>query len=138
MDAFYSRFRGVGVWGFCLGCVLMMGLVSCSKPEAPQPETASAAQPAISPELAHIREQIEATQKKMEALYPQLMAVETAARANHPEIKALFEDMTAKRNEYQVQLNSLPEMKQINDDLEVLISERMLLLDKQYQLTHRR
>jgi len=134
MDAFHSRFRGAGIWGFCLGCVLMMVLVSCSKPEAPQPETASAAQPAISPELAQVREQIEAAQKTMETLYPRLMAVESVARTNDPSIQGLFEEMTAKRQEYQAKLNKLPEMKTLRDQLELNQAELGMLLEREQAL----
>lgn len=90
--------------------------------------------PVVNPAVVQVQSQIQVTQKKMEVLYPQLMAIESAARTNNPEIQALFDEMTAKRKEYQAKLNELPEMKSLHDQLELNQAELGMLLERQQVL----
>lgn len=112
--------------------ILLSGLlVSCS-------ESKQAGQPApapVSPELAQVQAQIQALQKKMETLYPKLVEAESAARTDNPAIQALFNEMTAKRQEYQAKLNDLPEMKALHEQLELSQAELGMLLERQQVLT---
>jgi hypothetical protein len=119
--AFYPIAKGLLV-------LLSIFLVSCSKPD---PDNKATLKLAVNPELAQVQQQIQAAQKKMETLYPQLVEVESAARTNHPPIQALFDEMTAKRAEYQAKLNELPEMKALHEQLELNQAEMGMLLERQ-------
>ncbi len=114
-----------------MGVLISLLLVSCSDPV---PKSEPVAKPAVNPELVQVQGQIQVAQKKMETLYPQLMVVESAARTNNPAIQALFDEMTAKRKQYQAALNELPEMKSLHEQLEMNQAELGMLLERQQVL----
>lgn len=98
-------------------------------PEAPEPAATaeSAESPAATDPLA---EEYQAVQDELAEVGEALVEAEQATRRDNPEVRALFEEMMAKRDEYQRKLNEIDEIRSLRTRHEALRERFQELFDQ--------
>lgn len=106
----------------CLTSLILVLLCSCCK----KSET-----PVVTEETK-CQQRITAIHQEMAPLAKKMMEAENAARANNPDIKKLYDEMTAKRKDYEAQLNETPEMKALHEQMLAKQAELGALMEQQH------